>query len=63
MLLDVLVSRSSEAQSAPMLADSARSPPEASPQQWGLAFYFATMVVAGYIVGHTLGLARPYWCR
>lgn len=61
VLLDVLITRSSEAQSAPMLADSARSLLRRRHNNGAFAFYFSAMVVTGYIVGHTLGLARPYW--
>jgi hypothetical protein len=61
VLLDQLVTRSSEIQSAPMLADAARNLLRRRHNNGVFSFYFATMVVIGYILGHTLGLARPYW--
>ena len=61
VLIDRAVWRKPEPQSAPMLADAARNLLRRRHNNGAFAFYFASLVVIGYVLGHTLGLARPYW--
>ncbi|WP_432719967.1 FUSC family protein [Jeongeupia wiesaeckerbachi] len=61
VLVDLVIARRPEPQSAPMLRDAARHLLRRRHTNGAFTFYFMVLVVTGYAVGHWLGLTRAYW--